>query len=714
MTIQKEPSNRLAKEKSPYLLQHAQNPVDWYPWGEDAFQKAKNENKPVFLSIGYSTCHWCHVMAHESFEDKTIAQCLNEHYVAVKVDREERPDIDSVYMTSVMAMAGQGGWPLSVFLTPDKRPFFGGTYYPPYPKWGSPGFLDVLHSIHQSWSTNQTQVITSSITLTEIMKQRKEEADLSGILTEDILHGGYDQFNQMFDHIFGGFGQQPKFPSSHNLSFLLRYHWKFKEPFALEMVESTLTKMADGGLQDHLGGGFHRYSTDQEWQIPHFEKMLYDQALLSRTYCEAYQVTKNEWYADVARGIFNYVMRDMQDKDGGFYSAQDADSYDPDEYEKSLEQTLHKKEGSFFLWRYDEIVQILTDKEAEVFNAYYGVEKNGNAKFDPHGEFTGKNVLWKVGRLDQIAPAHQCSADEAKCMIEQSKSKLLKARGQRPRPHLDDKILTDWNGLMIAGLAYGSRVLNDKLFLQAAERAAAFIQQKLMTSDGKLQHRYRDGESAINGTLDDYAFLIYGFLELYEATFNIDYLKQAVEWTARMVDLFWDDKKGGFFQTSHEAEELIFRHKEIYDGAIPSGNSMAAYVLIRLEAFTANRECTDLAEDIFHVFTQDVANHPASHAQFLSAFLLKLNGMKEVVIIEGKNENLIDEIKRLSILNFEPQAVLMKKSKDISEAQILNSINPTLTEKPMINDQTTVYICRQHQCQKPLTDLKDIKSEFEV
>lgn len=713
MSIQKDKSGRLAKEKSPYLLQHAQNPVDWYPWGEEAFQKAKHENKPVFLSIGYSTCHWCHVMAHESFEDQTIAAFLNEHYVAVKVDREERPDIDSVYMTSVMAMAGQGGWPLSVFLTPDKRPFFGGTYFPPHAKWGTPGFLDVLRSIHQSWSTNQTQVITSSITLTEIMKQRKEEADLSGILTEDILHAGYDQFTQGFDQIFGGFGQQPKFPSSHNLSFLLRYHWKFQEPLALEIVESTLTKMAAGGLQDHLGGGFHRYSTDQEWQIPHFEKMLYDQALLSRTYCEAHQVTKNEAYAGVARGIFHYVTRDMQDSAGGFYSAEDADSYDADEYKKNPEQA-HKKEGAFFLWRHDEIAKILTEKETALFNEYYGVEKNGNAKFDPHGEFTGKNVLWKVSTLDQIAQAHQCSTDEVKLAIEQSKSKLLKARDRRPRPHLDDKILTDWNGLMIASLAYGSRVLDDKLFLQSAERAALFIQQKLMTPDGKLQHRYREGESAISGTLDDYAFFIYGLLELYEATFNIDYLKSALPLTARMVDLFWDDKKGGFFQTSHESEELIFKHKEIYDGAIPSGNSIAAYVLIRLEALTANREFGDLADDIFRVFTRDIASHPASYAQFLSAFLLKLNGMQEVVMIEGKNENLIDETKRFSILKFNPQIVLMKKSKDIGEAKTLASINPALAEKHAIHDQTTVYICREHQCQKPLTDLQEIKNEFET
>lgn len=704
-------TNQLIKEKSPYLLQHAHNPVDWFPWAEAAFEKAKKENKVIFLSVGYSTCHWCHVMEHESFEDEAIAQFLNEHYVAIKVDREERPDIDSVYMTSVMAMSGQGGWPLSVFLTPEKRPFFGGTYFPPYPKWGAPGFLDVLKSIHQSWMANASQIITSSVTLTEIIKQRKEEAESRGKLTENSLHAAYDQFAQMFDQTFGGFGQSPKFPSSHNVSYLLKYYWKYQEPYALQIADLTLKKMANGGLQDHLGGGFHRYSTDQEWQIPHFEKMLYDQALLSRTYVEAFQMTKNESYAQTARNIFDYVLRDMQDSQGGFFSAEDADSIDP--YEDAGAEGLHKKEGAFFLWRQEEIVKILSPKEAEIFCEYFGIEPNGNAKFDPHGEFTGKNILWIVHDLDELAKKHQMSADDIWKLIETAKVKLFQVREKRKRPHLDDKILTDWNGLMMASLAYGARVLNDDKYLKAAQRASDFIEMKLSLPEGKLLHRFRDGESALNGTLEDYAFYVYGLLELHQATLDVKYLKRAYELTLKMLDLFWDDKRGGFFQTSHEAEELIFRAKESYDGAIPSGNSMAADNLLRLYHLTGYKEFQDSAEDLFDVFAEDIMSNPGSYAQFLSAFLLVFSGMVEIFITEGSNQEIVDQIKQLNVSQFLPQTLVLKKSADESQNKSLSFI-PFWNERKTIDGKTTVYICQNHQCQKPLTEMDEIIKAFKV
>ncbi|MBZ0166543.1 MAG: thioredoxin domain-containing protein, partial [Candidatus Omnitrophica bacterium] len=512
--------NRLAQEKSPYLLQHAANPVDWYPWSEEAFEKARREDKPVFLSIGYSTCHWCHVMEGESFENEVIAKYLNEHFVAIKVDREERPDVDQIYMSAVQTMTGHGGWPLSVFLSPDRKPFFGGTYFPPYAKWGSPGFMDVLVSIDQGWRNDRDKLIKSGEALTGMLAQSLPGQSGVEELSPDIFQQAFSEFQRTYDNVHGGFGNAPKFPTSHNLSFLLRYWHRARNEAALTMVTQTLRQMADGGMYDHLGGGFHRYSTDREWQIPHFEKMLYDQAILARTYLEAYQITKDPFYARIARETFGYCLRDLRDANGAFHSAEDADSLDPYEFtgmSPDPNQKFEKKEGAFFLWTKEQLERVLPGRDAEIFSYYYGVQADGNAKSDPHGEFGGRNVLAAARSIDACAGKFQIKPDEVTESLERSKAILFLLREDRPRPHLDDKVLVDWNGLLISSLAIGSRVLHEPAYLDAAEEAARFIMHN-MIKDGRLLHRYRDGEAAIPGMLDDYAFFTNGLIDLYEAT----------------------------------------------------------------------------------------------------------------------------------------------------------------------------------------------------
>jgi len=511
--------NRLAYEKSPYLLQHANNPVDWYPWGEEAFAKAKKEDKPIFLSIGYSTCHWCHVMEHESFENPEIARILNEHFVSIKVDREERPDIDNIYMQAVMMLTGSGGWPMSLFLTFEKMPFVGGTYFPPESKWGQPGFKDILSSINDLWKSDRKKALATGQAITETLEARStREANSTMPLDEETLHAAYNYFQQNFDPQYGGFGQSPKFPSSHNLSFLLGYWKRTGEAAALAMVEKTLQDMARGGMYDHLGGGFHRYSTDQYWHVPHFEKMLYDQAILAKTYLEAFQVTGNQVYAKTAREIFDYVLRDMCDTEGGFYSAEDADSLPPTGQGTNSSrsgQAHEKKEGAFYVWGYDEIKIILNEEEAEILNFFYGVLAHGNVRQDPHDEFGDNNILYIAKDLKKTAHQFQKETSDIQKILNKAREKLFLVRSKRPRPYLDDKILVDWNGLMISSLAFGSRVLNEPRYAQAAEKSTQFILTQLVRDDGRLLHRYRDGEAAILGTIEDYAFFIHGLIDLY-------------------------------------------------------------------------------------------------------------------------------------------------------------------------------------------------------
>jgi len=706
-----QPPNRLVKEKSPYLLQHAYNPVDWFPWSLEAFEKARKEDKPIFLSIGYSTCHWCHVMEHESFENETIAKFINEHYVPIKVDREERPDIDTIYMSAVQAMTGSGGWPLSVFLTPDKKPFFGGTYYPPYAKWGSPGFLDILASIDHSWKKDRARLLTSSISLTKLLEENQPGQKTDESLSNEVFRKSYEQFKQAFDSQFGGFGFAPKFPTSHNLSFLLRYWNRTKEENALMMVETTLRRMTNGGMYDHLGGGFHRYSTDREWQIPHFEKMLYDQAIISRTFLEMYQITKDPFYSDTAREVFEYCLKDLRDSKGGFHSAEDADSVDSYEFQgmsPDSSQIHEKKEGAFYLWTYDHIYKLLTRQQADVLSYYYGVQENGNAKSDPHGEFTGKNVLFVEHSLTETAEHFNLEVKDVKRILTESKEILLKERSNRLRPHLDDKVLVDWNGLIISSLSVGARVLNEPRYLEAAEEAAQFILFN-MIKDGRLLHRYRDGQSAINGTLEDYAFFINGLIDLYETTFNILYLKEAVQLSGKMSQLFWDDRSGGFFLTAADSQDLIYRPKEIYDGAIPSGNSMAALVLVRLYHVTFDKEFKSKSDQLFSAFSKNIAQSPSAYSQFLIAFDFALGPTKEIVVCGSLADKDVSLFSNESFQHFLPNKVLLHRDQDENLAQDIIEISPFLKNQPPVGQKPTVYLCENHVCQRPTNQLDEFK-----
>lgn len=534
--------NRLIHEKSPYLLQHAYNPVDWFPWGEEAFDKAKKEKKPVFLSIGYSTCHWCHVMERESFEDDDVAKLLNEYFISIKVDREERPDLDNIYMTFCQALSGQGGWPLNIFLTPYKKPFYAGTYFPKNDRYGRAGLISILKSISKAWDDKKDELISYGDSITNNIKSMMNEEDEFDANLE-LVKKAVEDLESLFDEVYGGFGTEPKFPTPHNLLLLMRYWKSTNDDRYLKIVDKTLESMYRGGIFDHIGFGFSRYSTDRKWLVPHFEKMLYDNALLGIAYTEGYQITGKTLYKNVAEKIYSYVIRDMLSKEGGFYSAEDADS--------------EGIEGKFYVWDLKEIEDVLGKKDGEIFVKHYNITDKGN--------FEGKNIPNLIGTdLQDIEYDESLSNN-----IEQSRRRLFEYRKKRIKPFKDDKILTSWNGLMIASLSYSGRILGHKEYVEAAEKASNFIFSKLMNRADKLYKRYRDGESKNLGTLDDYAFLIWGLIELYEATFNLKYLEKAVALNENMIKQFWDDNSAGFFLNAHDSEELILRPKDVYDGAIP-------------------------------------------------------------------------------------------------------------------------------------------------
>ncbi|MCX7827126.1 MAG: thioredoxin domain-containing protein, partial [Verrucomicrobiae bacterium] len=561
MTAERKP-NRLALEKSPYLLQHAHNPVDWHPWGAEAFEKARRENKPIFLSIGYSTCHWCHVMAHESFEDAEIAAVLNRWFVPVKVDREERPDVDWIYMTAVQAMTGQGGWPLSAWLTPDLKPFYGGTYFPPVGRFGRPGFKQILERIHEVWEQQREKVVEQGEQLEALLRETASRGDGAGEIGEAVLRAAYEQFRDQYDERYGGFGGAPKFPRPAQFNFLLRYWARTGEELALEMTTHTLRQMALGGMYDQIGGGFARYSTDERWHVPHFEKMLYDNAQLLVSYCEAWQITRDPFFRDVARDIARYVLRDLTHPEGAFYSAEDADS--------------EGVEGKFYAWTMDELREALGEEDAKFAGYYFGCEEQGNWTAPAGHGPQNANVLFVARTFDQMAKAFNTTPELARRRLEEARKKLFEVRSKRVRPHLDDKILTAWNGQMIAALARAAQTLDEPQYLAAAERAANFVIEKLYDLQTKtLQRRWRDGEAKVEGFLDDYAFFIAGLLELYEASFDPKWIEHAVALANTMIARFHDEADGGFWFTAPGQSDLIARMKDDYDGAEPSGNSIA-------------------------------------------------------------------------------------------------------------------------------------------
>jgi uncharacterized protein YyaL (SSP411 family) len=677
-------TNRLIYETSPYLLQHAHNPVDWFPWGKEAFERAKKEDKPVFLSIGYSTCHWCHVMERESFENEQIAEIMNEYFVNIKVDREHRPDVDGIYMNAVQMMTGLGGWPLSVFLTPEGKPFFGGTYFPPKDVYGRPGFERVLLSIADAWKNRRQELIDSSHKISDVL------ASLTGptkkeTLSSDMLKAGFDYFKAAFDSVNGGFGPAPKFPQPTNLSMLLSYWYRTNDTQALQMVEKTLDAMSKGGIYDHIGGGFHRYATNKKWLIPHFEKMHYDQALLSKVYMQAYQVTGKQNYAVTAREVFDYVLRDMTDPEGGFYSAEDADS--------------EGKEGVFYVWEQKEIDAILDKDEAEIFSAYYGVTEKGNFEEE-------KTILNITSSTAQLEEKFNKDHTEITNILSKAHSKIFSERAKRIRPHRDDKIITAWNGLMISSMAYGGAVLREEKYIRAAERAAEFILDSLHKKD-RLMRDYRQNQAVELAFLDDYAFTIMGFLDLYEASFETKWLIDAKMLAVEMIKLFTDNEQGGFFLTGKDSEKLITRIKPSTDGVIPSGNSAASFALLKLGKLTMNQYFTEQGGKVLESFSQQLKQPSGYCSEMLSALNFWLGPSQEIVIASDTNAADTQQMLKLIRSKFLPNAVLLLHPQENAESGIDKTI-PFIQNLTAIEGKATAYVCENYACNQPANKLDDL------
>ncbi len=689
-------TNRLAREKSPYLLQHAHNPVNWFPWNDEAFKIARKEDKPIFLSIGYSTCHWCHVMERESFESPRIAQLMNDAFINIKVDREERPDIDSLYMSVAQMMTGGGGWPLTIIMTPEKKPFFAATYIPPESRFGRIGMEELIPEIQRIWNQDRKRVDTITKNI-----QNTLEASIAGSsgaeLGEGVLEMAFDRLHERFDEEYGGFGFRPKFPSPHNLLFLLRYWKRTQNGEALRMVEATLQAMRFGGIFDHIGFGFHRYSTDPKWLLPHFEKMLYDQAMLMMAYAEAYQATRKEEYAQTVREIATYVLRDMTSPLGGFYSAEDADS--------------EGEEGKFYVWTEQEIRTILSKKDADVFLKVYNFEPEGNFLEESTGKRVGTNIPHQNQSLIAEARALKMSESALKELLERTRQKLFVIRKQRIHPHKDDKILTDWNGLTIAALAKAGRLLGESQFTQAAKQATAFIFKQLV-KNGRLLHRFRDGEAAIPAFLDDYVFMIWGLIELYETTFEPNYLEKALKLNDTLLKHFWDEKTGGFFLIADDAEDLLVRKKEAYDGAIPSGNSVAMMNLLRLGRITAITDLESKAAKIGKAFSSDVLGTPAGFTSMISAVDFAVGPAFEIVVVGNpKSPDTHSMIQAISH-QFIPNKVLLVIPEG-HEKQITR-LAPFTRDYKSIDGKATAFVCSNHQCQVPTTDTKKMLKQLNL
>jgi len=704
-------SNRLASEQSPYLLQHANNPVDWYPWGDAAFAAARAAGKPIFLSIGYATCHWCHVMERESFESQGVARVLNDHFIAIKVDREERPDVDRVYMTFVQATTGSGGWPMSVWLTPDLRPFFGGTYYPPTSQWGRPGFVDVLSEITRAWRDDRLNVVKSAAEIVTRLEQLARGQNDRRTPDATALAKTVQQFAQTFDTRRGGFGDAPKFPRPSELLFLLREHRRTGEPAPREMVVQTLRSMALGGMRDHLGGGFHRYSVDGNWRVPHFEKMLYDQAQLVLAYLEAAQASVDPFFAQIAEDTLQYVQREMTDEAGGIYSAEDADSIPPAQAD---DPHVHKMEGAFYIWGQDEIRAALGE-DSLVFEGRYGVLPNGNAPFDPQQEFVNKNLLHTAQSIADLARASGKTPVEVAEILLRARKVLFERRSRRPRPQLDDKVLTAWNGLMIAAFARASRVLSsaDLLavddgdpaarHLASAVRAATFIKQSMWdAAAGRLLRRYRAGDAAIEGYAEDYAYLIFGVLELFQATGQADWLAWARALQARQDELFWDAEGGGWFSTTGADPSVLLRMKEDYDGAEPSPTAVSALNQWTLAQLTGEGSYRARAAEAIASFGGRLEDQGRAVPFMAAALSASLAGGEQIVIVGRRGDADTQALWRAAHQHYRPFAVMVLA--DPLEQAALATHLPWVAEMRMIDNKATAYVCRHFACDLPSTD----------
>jgi uncharacterized protein YyaL (SSP411 family) len=734
-TEKREHVNRLAHEKSPYLLQHAHNPVDWYAWGEEAFAKARRENKPIFLSVGYSTCHWCHVMAHESFENEEVAAIMNREFVNIKVDREERPDVDRVYMTFVQATTGGGGWPMSVWLTPDRKPFVGGTYFPPEDRYGQPGFTKVLERIATAWKENHDNIVQQGGKIVAALRESQSAAAAEGKIEAAILETAYQQIERSYDPKEGGFGNAPKFPRPVTLNFLTRFYARDPKSDsgkqALEMALFTLRKMAAGGMHDQIGGGFHRYSVDRYWHVPHFEKMLYDQAQLAVAYLDAFQILADPHlnpqggiatgeerreadaktpvrveFEAVARDILDYVARDMTSKEGGFFSAEDADSPVAAGADRGHAET---KEGVFYIWIKKEIDDALGDA-AEIFDFHYGVQPHGNAPegSDPHDEFRGKNILIERHTIAETAEHFKKTEEQIAKSLAQSREKLFAVRARRPRPHLDDKVIAAWNGLMISAYARAAQVLDDARYLEIATRAATFLREKLYDSSRKILYRnYREGRSDIEGFADDYAFAVQGLLDLYEASFDIQWLKLAMELQDTQDRLFFDKKNGGYFSTSGKDESVFLRMKDDNDGAEPAASSVAALNLLRLSQIRDDPAAAgaERARKTIDAFATTLSHFPSAMPQMLVGLDYSLSKPRQIVIAGKKDapetKSLLKEVHRY----FLPKTILLLA--DGGEGQkFLGERNEAIRAMSLVDGKPAAYVCENFTCKAPVTDPK--------
>ena len=673
-------TNRLIHETSPYLLQHAHNPVDWYPWGEEALERAKREQKPILLSIGYSACHWCHVMERESFENEGIAAIMNELFVNIKVDREERPDLDEIYMNAVQVMTRHGGWPMTVFLTPDLKPFYGGTYYPPTDRYGRPGFPKVMQAVAEAFNEQNAQVLQQADQITTQLNQISNIVDPhEHELTEELMTNAFQHYRTQFDSHYGGFGNAPKFPPSMGLPFLLRYWHHSGNAHALEMVELTLQKMAYGGMYDQLGGGFHRYSTDERWLVPHFEKMLYDNAQLVVAYFEASQATQNPFYCDIATETLDYVLREMYDaENGGFYSTQDADS--------------EGVEGKFFVWEPPEVEDIIGEENAEVFCEFYDIT--------PHGNFEGENILHVQTPPDIFARKLQIELAELEALLSEGRRKLFDAREKRIKPGLDDKILTSWNGLMLRGMAMGYQLTGKPEYLTACEKSAEFVLTTLSQENGLLWRTYRAGKSHLNAYLEDYAYFIAGLIALYEASFEPRWLTEAERLAHLMIDQFSDEAGDGFFFTGKAHEVLIVQSKSAYDGATPAGASMAIHSLLRLAKHLDAPEFHDKAVETLKLYFHQMERMPSGSGQLLCELAFLLSTPKEIAIVGKRGDTETDAM--LSALHgiYLPNKIVALRE------PTADTTLPLLANKPQIDNTATVYVCENYACQTPTTDIE--------
>ncbi|HEY1371194.1 MAG TPA: thioredoxin domain-containing protein [Candidatus Binatia bacterium] len=670
-------TNRLIKETSPYLQQHAHNPVDWYPWGDEALAKAKAENKPVLLSIGYSACHWCHVMEKESFENEAIAALMNEKFVNIKVDREERPDLDEIYMNAVQMLTGRGGWPMTVFLTPEGKPFFGGTYFPPDDRHGMPGFPKILNAVAEAYHSRKADVDQSVEQIHAAMQRLARVGESRTTFDPNIVVESAEKLAQAYDPEHGGFGQAPKFPNAGVYELYLRAYRRSKQPRFLDMIEHTLRSMAEGGIYDHLGGGFHRYSVDQKWLVPHFEKMLYDNALLLRIYADAYTIKPDPLYKQVVEETGCYLVREMLNPDGGFYSTQDADS--------------EGEEGKFFVWTEDEVNTILGAEDAAIFSRMYDVSEFGN--------FEEKNILHPVLTTAQVAALFKKDATDVERILADARKKLFAEREKRVKPFRDEKIITSWNGLALSGLAAAGKISDEPAFLDAARMTVGFVLRE-MRRDGMLLHVYKDGQAKLLGYLDDYANMAAGLLDLYEATLERVYLEDAGRLAATMVREFWDEESGGFFYTGKSHEELISRTKPAFDGSVPSGNAVAAQVLLRLYYYEGNEDYLKKAEKVLRIYYDAMEQQPFGFAHMLAALDFYLEKPKEIVLVGREEDTAMQDFLNAIDAHYLPNKTLELLAPDAPPEKI-----PSLLQgKGQIGSKPTAYVCHNYTCSPPATD----------